>query len=333
MRCRFRRGEKRQQPSVYLGVGYNPRPTTSIQVLGGGGLRTDSRTDVTGETLFLSNLPVINEVVGQVSRRHRLSATEAEDFGSDVHLHFIERDYDRLRRFEGRSSLKTYINVCVQRCFLDYRNKLWGKWRPSMEATRLGPMAIRVERMVARDGWPIDQALESLKTEYGAPLDEELSAFCARLTQRQLSRERVSDEEADQIESPAPLPDANVVRAEGDFLAKRVRAKCARACDSLTAEDLLILRMQSNDVPVADIARALHLNQKRLYRRIDRLHAELRTRLEADGITLEEMRTLFASGVLSGMDSPHHQPEPAGGTGESGTPGAGIERTSWLKRR
>jgi len=296
-------------------------------------LRTGSRTDVTGETLFLSNLPVIDDVVGLVCRRHRLSTTEKEDFASDVHIHFIERDYERLRRFEGRSSLKTYITVCVQRCFLDYRNRLWGKWRPSTEAVRLGAIAIRLERMVVRDGWPVEQAVESFRTEYGAPLDQALVAFCARLTHRQLSRERVSDEEADQIESAAPLPDANVVRAEQEFLAKRVRAACARACESLAAEDRLILRMQSDDVPVADIARALHLDQKRLYRRIDRLHADLRTRLEADGITLDEMRTIFASGVLSGMDSPHHLPEPAGGTGESGTSGAGIERTSWLKRR
>jgi RNA polymerase sigma factor (sigma-70 family) len=283
---------------------------------------------VTDETLFLSNLPVIDEVVAQVCRRHRLSASETEDFASDVHLHFIERNYERLRRFEGRSSLKTFITVCVQRCFLDYRNRLWGKWRPSAEAARLGPEAILLERLVVRDGWSVEQAGEALKLNHGIAIDEKLAPLCLRLAQRQPARERVPDEEADRLESPAPAPDANVVRAEQDFLAKRVRAACARACESLGAEDRLVLRLRFDEVPVADIARALHLNQKRLYRTIERLLADLRARLEADGITRDEMRTLFASGAFAGVDSPHHQPAPAGVT-----PGAETERTSWLQRR
>jgi hypothetical protein len=45
----------------------------------------ETRFGVTAGLLFLSNLPVIDEVVGQVCRRHRLSASEAEDFASDVH--------------------------------------------------------------------------------------------------------------------------------------------------------------------------------------------------------------------------------------------------------
>jgi RNA polymerase sigma factor (sigma-70 family) len=308
-------------------VRYNPRPATSLQVLGGG-TRVEARTDLTDETLFLSNLPVIDEAVAQVCRRHRLSSTEAGDFASDVHLHFIEHNYERLRRFEGRSSLKTYITVCVQRCFLDYRNKLWGKWRPSAEAARLGPDAILLERMVVRDGWTIEQASEAMKLHHHVTIDDRLAALCVRLAQRQPPRERVPDDEADQLESPVPAPDAHVVRAEQDFLVKRVRAACVRACETLSPEERLILRMRFDEMAVADIARALHLNQKRLYRTIERLLAELRTRLEADGISRDEMRTLFASGALAGVESPRHQPALAGVM-----PGAAPERTPWRTRR
>ena len=306
---------------------YNPRPTHPTEAFGGG-TRFEVRTDVTDETLFLSNLPIIDEVVERVCRRHRLSASEAEEFASDVHLHFIERNYERLRRFEGRSSLATYITICVQRCFLDYRNKAWGKWRPSAEATRLGPEAILLERMVGRDGWTIEQATDALKLHHGIVVDDRLSAVCLRLVQRQPSRERVSDQEADQIESPAPPPDANVLRAEQDFLAKRVSAACARACESLLPEERLILRMRFDDVPVADIARALHLNQKRLYRTIERLLAQLRKRLESDGISRDEMQTLFASGAFAGVETPRDQPAPAT---VASTPAS--KRTSWLHKR
>ena len=306
---------------------YNPRPTTSQQACGGG-TRIDAVTDVTNETVFLSNLPVIDDVVGQTCRRHRLSPTEADDFRSDVHLHFIERNYERLVRFEGRSTLRTYITVCVQRCYLDYRNKLWGKWRPSMDATRLGPDGVLLERMVVCGKMTIDQACEALKTNHGIAIESGLAVLCERLAQRPPARERVSDEEAERLASSDPLPETNVLRAEQDFLVRRVRAACARASESLTPEERLILRMRFDDISVADIARALHLNQKRLYRTIDRLLAELRTRLEADGISRDEMRTLFASGALAGMESPHHQPAPAGDR-----PDAATERTSWLQRR
>src|SRR5207302_6805108 len=119
----------------------------------GSGTRIHRHDDVSGEGLFLSSLPVIDEVVAHVCRRHRLSATEADDFAGEVRLRLIERDYEPLRRFEGRSSLRTYLTVVVHRYFLDYRNKLWGKWRPSMEAKRFGAAAILFERLQVRDGW------------------------------------------------------------------------------------------------------------------------------------------------------------------------------------
>jgi hypothetical protein len=104
------------------------------------------------EALFLSCLPVIDEVTAQLCRRHRLSPDESEDFRSEVRLHCSQRDFDLLRRFEGRSSLQTYLTVVISRLFLDYRNRLWGRWRPSIEAKRLGPSAIPIEPLVAHDG-------------------------------------------------------------------------------------------------------------------------------------------------------------------------------------
>jgi hypothetical protein len=50
--------------------------------------------------------------------------------------------------------------------FLDYRNRLWGKWRPSAEAKRLGPTAILIERLVARDGWAVDQVIEMVRVNH-----------------------------------------------------------------------------------------------------------------------------------------------------------------------
>jgi RNA polymerase sigma factor (sigma-70 family) len=264
---------------------------------------TSAGSSVSDEALFLSSLPVIDDVTLLVCRRHGLSGAEAEDFKAEVHLHFIERNSDVLRRFEGRSSLKTFLAVVIQRLFLDYRNRLWGKWRPSAEARRLGPTAMLVERLVSRDGWTFDQALEMLRINHQVTIDALLLAFCQRLSARGPGRQFVSESEADRVESPTPAPDANVVRAEQGFLVKRVRAVLGHILQALAPQQRLILKMRFDDgVPVADIARALHLDQKRLYRTIERLLADLCKRLKAEGISRDDIDELFADGRWSAAE-------------------------------
>jgi RNA polymerase sigma factor (sigma-70 family) len=252
-----------------------------------------------GEALFLASLPVIDDITSQVCRRHHLSSAEADDFRSDVRLHFIDRDYEVLRRFEGRSSLPTYVMIVVQRQFLDYRNQLWGKWRPCAEAKRMGPTAILIERLVARDGWSFDQVVETLRVNHGVTLDETLQAFCDKLTRRGPKRQFVAEDQAETVESDWPSPDAHVVRVEQGFFVRRVCAALDKARQALAPEDRLILKMRFEDaVPVADIARALHLDQKRLYRTIERLLAEIGDQLESEGISRADVRELFANGMV-----------------------------------
>ena len=135
--------------------------------------------------------------------------------------------------------------------------------------------------------------------------------------------------EADHVESPTPAPDANVVRAEQDFLAKRVQTALERVRQTLDPLEQLILRMRFEDaVPVADIARVHHLNQKRLYRTIEQLLAKLRKGLEAEGIDREEIRALLADGALAASDE-DGAPER---TGAAGAPQpAERARRSWLR--
>ena len=292
-------------------------------------LRASAGSVVKDEALFLSNLPVIDDVIGQICRRHRLTASEAEDFKSEVRLLFIERNYEPLRRFEGRSRLRTYLIVVIQRLFLDYRNRLWGRWRPSAEAKRLGPLAILVERLVTRDGLTLDQAAQTLRINYEVRLDEKLSALCAKLSLRPPSRQIVPEAGANGVESSGPSPEANVLRAEQGFLARRVQTALERARQGLAAEDRIILKMRFEDaVPVADIARALHLNQKRLYRTIGQLLERIRKSLEAEDISRDDVNALFAEGALSADSIQDAQ----NGAGAGGMPEvAERARTPWLK--
>src|SRR5262245_55743361 len=119
-----------------------------------------SADSVDYEHFFLSQLPVLERVVAEVCRRNHLLGPEREDFESEVKLHVIAGDYHVLRQFKWRSSVHTYFTVVVQRQFLNYRNRLWGRWRPSAEATRLGAVAILLERLIVRDNWSFEEAQE-----------------------------------------------------------------------------------------------------------------------------------------------------------------------------
>jgi DNA-directed RNA polymerase specialized sigma24 family protein len=91
-----------------------------------------------------------HRAISFVSSRHHLPGSEADDFGSHVKLKLIEHDYAILKKFEGRSNLRTYLTVVIHRLFLDYRIKAWGKWRPSAAAKRCGGVAILLERLTRR---------------------------------------------------------------------------------------------------------------------------------------------------------------------------------------
>ena len=286
---------------------------------------------VTDETLFTANLSVIDDVTAQVCRRNRLSPADAEDFRSDVRIHFLDRNCEVLRRFEGRSSLTTYITVVIQRLFLDRRNRMWGKWRPSAEARRLGPTAMLLERLVSRDGWTPDQALETLRVNHGLTVDDALRSFCERLTRRGPTRQMVGEEEALGIPGASLQADANVVRAEQDFLAKRVQSALERARQNLPPEEQLILKMRFDDrIPVADIARALQLNQRRLYRTLERILAQIGASIANEGVSRADVQALFADDMLT-------DPQDRDVAADSGirrtAQSAGRERATWPPKR
>ena len=283
---------------------------------------------MTDEARFLAALPTIDEVVSRICRRHRLTALESDELRSDVRMHFIDKNYEVLRKFEGRSSLTTYITVVIQRVLLERRNRMWGKWRPSAEARRYGPTGILLERLVTRDGWTATQAVEMLRVNQGVEVDARLRAFCDRLATRGPSRQLVPEEDAGQVASTGPQADANVVRAEHDFLAKRVQSALDRARQSLEPLERLILKMRFEDrVPVVDIARALQLEQRHLYRTIESLLKTISTSMHAEGITKSDVATLFSGGDVEWSHSGRVTP-----TSEAALPPTTPKRASWPNR-
>jgi RNA polymerase sigma factor (sigma-70 family) len=246
------------------------------------------------QQLFLDNLGLIDQVVRFVARRHHLSAVEQDDFRGLVHLKLVEHDYAILRKFEGRSSLATFLTTVISRIFLDDRIARWGKWRPSAAARRLGPIAMALEQLMSRDGMSFDSAVETLRVNHHIKeSDARLADMRLRLAVRPPRREAGEDELVDVATTDRPADDA-VGRAERTELAARIGRALGQALRALEPQDVLILKLRFLDeFPVSQIARTLGLDQKPLYRRIDQLLHRLCAALLAEGLSREDVLALL----------------------------------------
>jgi RNA polymerase sigma factor (sigma-70 family) len=242
------------------------------------------------ERFLLDNLPAIEQAVQFIARRHHLSRDEADELSSSIKLKLIDRDYEVLRRYEGRSSLRTYLTAIAHRHFLDARTSVWGRWRPSARARQIGPEAILLDRLITRDGLTVIEAFEVMRTNHGVRLtSDEVQAMAGELPSR-AGRRFLDDEKLSDLASTIPPPDSMLQDAGALAEADRVEDALAAALGGLEDEDRLVLKLHFHDGhQVSTISRLLGLEQKPLYRRIERLKALLRRELEARGVTREQI--------------------------------------------
>jgi RNA polymerase sigma factor for flagellar operon FliA len=249
------------------------------------------------EKVFLDSLGLIDRITVFVCRRNRLQPADADEFGAHVRFKLYEDDYAILRKFEGRSTLSTYLTTVIQRLFFQWRVQMWGKWRPSAEAKRLGDKAMVLERLLTRDGYTLDEAARELTFGHDPLLSRaELEAIYLRLPQRQPRPVLVSEGASAEISDPASADDG-VLHEERECRARAVAAALDRAMESCEAEDRLILQLRFwHARKVSDIATTLHIDSKKLYKRIERLLARLRVALQRDGIPRETIVDLLDHG-------------------------------------
>jgi RNA polymerase sigma factor (sigma-70 family) len=248
--------------------------------------------------LFQSQLPLIEGVIRFIARRHRLAEPDAEEFASQVRLKLIVDDYQVLRGFRERSSLRTYLSTVVERLFLDYRIRQWGKWRPSAEARRAGELAVRLEALLHKDGVPFEEAVEVLLvTERVSSTRAEIEALRARLPHR-TPRRIVGDDALGDLPVSGATAESAVLAREAAAVATRTRAALAVALNDLAPQDQIVLRLHfAEGLTIADVARALHVEQKPLYRQLERSLASLRTSLEAQGVRSEVVTEWLGCGA------------------------------------
>ena len=240
-------------------------------------MATESASD-----LFSRHLPLIESVIKFAVARHRLRAQEAEEFAGIVRLRLLDQDCAILRKFEGRSSIRTFLTVVVLRLFQDHRTAQWGKWRASAGARRLGPVAIDLERLMSRDGLTFDEAVETLRVNYRVSDNETtLRELSARIVTTRTKRRLVGEAELAQVaaEGQAPIP---LLQAQADQAFEALR----RAMRGVSPEELRVLRLIFvHHLGIAQTARRCGLDQKALYRRFAALLKRLRAEVQKAGVT------------------------------------------------
>lgn len=235
------------------------------------------------ERLFSRHLPLIQQIVASLIRRHQVSHADADEFRSTVYLRLIEHDYRILREFKHRSSMSTFLGVVIARVYLDFRNHQWGKWRPSAAARRDGLAGLLLERLIARDGFTLAEAVDIAQTRRDMTLSGQALAVLAAGVRVRPPRRTLDESAAAEVPDPAPLPDEIAGVAEWAGRAGIARRALEAALGALDPQDREIIDLRFGaGFSIADISRVLQLDQRPLYRRFERVLDDLRRTLEAD---------------------------------------------------
>jgi RNA polymerase sigma factor (sigma-70 family) len=239
------------------------------------------------EAVLVEHLGFIQKVAFITCRQSGLQGADAEDFVSWLKIRLMEDDYAVIRKFRGDAKITTYLSAVVTRQLFAYLREQHGRWRPSVFAERLGPPADELEELVYREGFTLAQAGEKLRTEGRTTLsDLELARLLEQLPERQPLRPMEVSQETVAESEDLSRADDRVNAAEERVQRGAFHERLARVLEQLTPEEQVVVRMYfQEDYSVADVARALNVDQKPLYRRIPRLRERLRELLESEGIS------------------------------------------------
>ncbi len=288
---------------------------------------------MSAEDIYLQNLRTIERIAAFVARRHHLNASEAEEFIQEVRVRLLDDDYAIIRKFQGRSSISTYLTTVIGHLFSQWRVEQWGKWRPSAKAKCIGEKAVTLERLLSREGFTLQEAVGVLTTPGGSSYTiGELEAIYLRLPARTPRPVFVSEETVPDVITVEADAYARMEAGDRARVARQVSQKLDESIEAKTGEDRLILQMRFwHGRRVPDIAQALHLDQKKLYKRFDHLLLELRRELESAGFTHKDVAGLFNSGdeeVHLNLLPPGEIPPPGPSNNRGGDKARGRKKRS-----
>ena len=226
-------------------------------------------------------------------RRVFRSEIEAEGCGTCVLDGLRSDGFRRLRAFEGRSRVGTFVYALINRLAVDCFRRVHGRPRPPRAVSRLGPVAEAIYRLVCLKGFSFAEAYEvlSCRGEWSGSFEEYADRFdpvrahpCPERA-RLVSGEGAGDDRVAEHPDGGPNPlEALLVKLDRD---RRIRAgRVIRAVsEELGDEDRLLVRLvYGSDHSVASAARVLGVSPTAAGKRLRRVLTTFRERLLAAGV-------------------------------------------------
>jgi len=247
----------------------------------------------------------ISEIAEQVSRAQGLYGEESEDFLQDCHVHFLNNDCLVLRRYRGESSILTYIRAVVENRLLGYRERLFGKWRPSATARVLGAAATMLERLLLRDGLPFEAVCEIMLERGLAKTRVELEELVGRLPLRARRQRPQTLDDPDRPVDPVARerPDSDFERREHQRETTWIWECLRQAIASMPPSDRLSLTLRFRDgLTISAVADLQNIDRKVFFRRFRRLLKTVREALLSAGVAETLVRELLRDELSSGPE-------------------------------
>ena len=256
-------------------------------------IRLDERDNL--ERQLVEHLEIVDRLSTMMARRNGLTGEDIADFVAWVRLALVQNDYAILRRFRGESTLRSYLAVVIAMLARDHRIERAGRWRPSAAARRLGAVAVQLERLTGARGYSLDEAIRKLRESGETDLDDRaLAKLFTALPRRVPLRPMQVDVDALEFVPTSYGADDELLESTS----RQERAKLSSSLDDWLStrnhEDRVIIRLRFwEDAGVADIARALSIPQKPLYRRLEGLLTAMRAALFKSGVNVGQLHELL----------------------------------------
>ncbi len=226
--------------------------------------------------LLQYHLDTIRKTIAAICFRHGLTGDGADDFSQEVMEHLIADDYRVFREFSGNSSFRTYIQTVVTRLFIDRLRREKPRWRPSAEATRLGPTAIALEQLIYRDGNTPAEATDIMRSSMGNETGEKeieglLSLLPVRID-RPLSYNVGSETLDDCPGHDASAEELLIAREHENLVDRMMMIVTEEMLHLMTEQDRVVFRLHFKEgIKISEVARMLRTDRALIDRRIKTL--------------------------------------------------------------
>lgn len=247
--------------------------------------------------IFTENVEQINQVIRSLCRRHGIFGSDQDDLVSVIRLRLVEDDYHIIRQFRQQSKLSTYLHTVISRLFIDCRRQSEGRWRPSLVAHDLGETATKLEELLNREHYTIEEAFSIMTTNYHISVTmDELCEIAAKLPMKTLRLTvDTGDDLLDKVSSTNLSPDNILQNSQEEKMRQALYAVIEDVRESLSAEERLIFALRyEDDRPISEIARTLGENRTKIARMLDSILGRIRETVKSRGILADDVQDILA---------------------------------------